>query len=395
MMKGLPENNRKMEHGDLTIDGLIHEGRSLQTRIGIFARNLENMEAGRNTSSATHHSRESYAIKESAKHIRFITSVTGTLEETIKDVFSLLCKFRGVDYGGIYLFNSQEEQLDLVCHYNLPGELLIRAISFPTNVRNLKSLLKRSIVSSNLQDIPLQARLILEKHGMEAFAVIPLNCQSKVVGCLIMSSKQETFLSRFELLLVEELSLRISRAIVLHDAHVRLKVAKEDLKNISMNLKSGSLPLTGNCVSSSLNLSFLGMMAEIERLCQTISHAADRITQKLSDRQNYISLAFHENRFNEIFVEIDFIIGVIKKLSNCAEMQVLSAGIGKHGYNETNHVVSLRSLVAFYQAINILVHNDNRPSAACAQFYAGNYRPLQWPVTLSCIDMQINRLVNN
>ena len=383
-----------MSHSLVSIDALIRKGTSLKNKIGMIARNLEDEANDYKENLPCLAKKTNRESGTSANPISFITPLSNGLEQAISDVFSLICSFKGIDHGGIYILNQHRKQLDLVCHYNLPDEFLARAIRFYQDSWQVNALLEGVVDFNGIQKIPLHARIAYEQHGIQSIALMPLIYQGQIVGCLNLASQKEVFVNRIEKMVIEGLALRISRIVALHLAQLRLTRANEGLTILMKSLRS-RFQVARSSEPKHVNGPFAGMKSEIEGLCTALSLASDKIMQKMKDGLQKRELPFLQKKVDALLQDIDLIVQIFVRLRFfCMSQSVTTAGRMLQ-HNNNNNDSFLDSLADFYQSLEVLVMNDNKQRPANTAYIAGKFEPLSRPLKLTDLNITINRLTPN
>ncbi len=384
-----------MSHSPLYIEALIREGASLKKKISIIAQDLEYKEHC-SMESGDHQPYTHKPVASNADHlIRFITPVAGVLENVISDIFSLICRFDGIDHGGIYFFNRIEKRLDLVCHYNLPDEFVSRSIQFARDSWQVNTVLEGTSGFIDVRHIPKHIKIGYEKFGISAIAIIPLVHHGQLVGCMKLASSKQQRISGLEKLVIDELALRISRAIALHVAQVRLRDADNELAAIMVNLQSGLRPEMRPWEPGSLNDFYFGMMDEVNKLFVSISSATERIKQNLTDELAKRELPYQQKKVDKLLQDIEFILNVILRLRVFCKSQPAVVLQGMRGHKHRTDGKLQDAMADFYEAVKVLISDAHKPKHSNNKFTAENFRPLNMPVRLGNIHFRINRLTTN
>ncbi len=384
-----------MNHPHESIETLIRKGTSLTLKIGMITRDLEYKANDHHENRVLAADGKGDLTRHLANHINFLTVLPDGLEKSILDIFSLVCSFHHVEYGGIYIFNRQQRRLDLVCHYNLPDESLAKMITFRRNSWQVKALFDGKTDFNCLEKIPLHDKIAYEIHDIQSVAIIPLIYQGQVVGCMKLSSQKKEIANAFEQVLIEALAVRISRTVALQLAQVRLNSAMEELCRISLHLESKFQILSRQTVNGPLAGFFFGMKEEIEGLSRAIFLVTEKIMQKLTDGQRSGKFPFIQKKVDTMLGDIDFIIGIISRLRVffISHSATIEQGIQPNA--EVRDGSFLDFMVELNHALEVLVMEEKKQKHAVTAFIAGQYKPLQRPVKLADLNFRIDRLNQN
>ena len=384
-----------MSHSLVSIDALIREGTSLKNKIGMIARNLEHdvVDSGENFPYLNE--KEIPARGRVTNKIRFITPLSEGLERTISDIFSMICNFDAVDHGGIYILNQRQKQLDLVCHYNLHDELLARMIRFNPNSWQVNTAFECPIDFNAIERVPLHVKIACEQCGIDAIALIPLIHHGRAVGCMHLAFQEVEQMSGFEKLVIEWLAERISRAIALHLAQVKLAKAKEGLTDIMSTLSARFQLVDQTSETEPINGFFAGMKDEIVGLCISLSLATEKIMHKMKDGQRRRELPFVQKKVDAMLIDIDLVINIFRRLRVFCNSQSTTLERGMLQHNSTTDASFLSSLDEFYHALEALVMDVRKQGTVKSAYIAGHFNPLSRPIALTDLKIRIDRLNPN
>ncbi|MDP1623478.1 MAG: GAF domain-containing protein [Bacteroidales bacterium] len=309
-------------------------------------------------------------------HIGLIDPLTGVLENTIHDIFSLICEFEGVDHGGIFRFNRGESEPVLICHRNLHDELLTGMIRFNHDSR------KGDVIQPDLtgfdcfQKIPLHVKIAFEQCGTHAIALIPLIYYGQVVGCMNLGSKHDEIATGFEKLIIEELTWRISRTIALQLALARLSDANQELTDFMQTINSGyGLLISSPETEIKLDHKF-GMKHEISELNNTITLAIEKVMKELGNGLRNRELPFNQKKVDMLVSDADHIVHIISQIRVFGQ---------RHSETIENDLRQIK---------NRLCELKGKPSLNM-EFSAGNYLLLERPITLKDLNFRTDRLIPN
>jgi hypothetical protein len=330
-----------------------------------------------------------------SNHIHFLTYMPGGLEKTIADIFSMICKLDGVDHAGIYIYDRRQRQLDLVCHYNLPGDFLARVVTFDRDSWQLNKVLKGPVDFDGIQHIPLATRISYEQMGIRELAIIPLVHRGQVVGCMNIASQTERYLNSFEKIITEGLAVRISRTVALYLAHLKLSEENEKLKNLMAKLKRKFRWVIQTSQRESPIGMYISTTDEIDGLSDAIFMATEKIMEKLNDGQRRRELPFLQKKVDAMLQDIELIIEIIGRLRVFCNSQAALLERGMLPQGSTGDMAFLGSMVEFYRGLEVLVKDDKKNEPVNAAYFNGHFQRLTRPVGLADLKFRIDRLVAN
>ncbi len=384
-----------MRHSPASIDDLIREGTSLKHRLGMLVRQLELGWDDLHGIQLDVPGRPQRSSGPDNRHIKFISPLPGGLKSAMTGIFSLVCSFDGVEHGGIYVFDKAQRHLDLVCHYNLNEELLARAITCDQGSWQVRTVLDGQSGPVGMQHIPLHALISYERSGIRAVVLFPLVHRGKVLGCIHLASRKEDFISGFEKVVLDGITLRVARTVALHLAQLRLNEANEVLNRLLVSIAKSVGRVVHPSATDPLHGFFAGMKNEIGGLARAIAMATAKIMQKLESGHRNRELPFMEKKVDGMLHDIDLVTRLICRLRVfCAsQYPILECGIPAF-YNPADKLF-VDSMMEFYKALEALVAEDKKQRPVTGSYIGSQFEPLSWPVRLSDVKTRTDRLLQN
>ena len=160
--------------------------------------------------------------------IDYLASLNKGLKKTLDNILKHIFRLYWVDAGGIYLFDSFTNNINLICHTGLSKRFVKEVKSYDIDSNQLKVLLKKKSIYTKSSDLPLAAKTLNEKEGILSVAIIPLiNGETmEFVGNLNLASKKYEEISEEDKKGVESIARRIVNLILYAQSQEKLKEAR-------------------------------------------------------------------------------------------------------------------------------------------------------------------------
>jgi PAS domain S-box-containing protein len=246
--------------------------------------------------------------------INLITSFSGRLEQTIRDVFIKLCQADCIFAGGLYLFYEDRQMMELICHYNLSNRFIDQVRSYDTASANY-AIVSRGIPMYDITpDIPAFSMKEFEKSGRKTISVIPLVHEKQVVGCLNFIFSDSEKITSEDKSFIETIAWRIARIIGLHDTQMQLKKTVEELNETISDLKIKQQMLIQKSKMESLGELSAGMAHEINQPLVIISLSIENIMQKMVQGQKNLAIPYLQRKFESILLNVNRIQQIVDNM---------------------------------------------------------------------------------
>lgn len=111
------------------------------------------------------------------------------LDDRLALVFDAILNATGMECGGVYLLDPEENTLQLVHHRGL-SESFVNAVRFyRADPSNLKLILSGQPLYTVYEDFPVFKKDAGKREGLRAIAVVPIHYEGRVVGCINTASR--------------------------------------------------------------------------------------------------------------------------------------------------------------------------------------------------------------
>ncbi len=167
---------------------------------------------------------------------------TGDLDEALDICLEAALKVEDVDYGGIYLVDTQTGGLNLRAHKNLPPEFVTVASHFEKQAPQARIIAEGGTrcqsYQSLLEELDLDPAIIKERlsFDLEALTFIPIRHEGKSIGSLNVASKSLSDFSEFDRYSLEALTVQIAGALARIFADHSLKASQHNLQTLFESL---------------------------------------------------------------------------------------------------------------------------------------------------------------
>ncbi|MEI6889346.1 MAG: PAS domain S-box protein [Bacteroidota bacterium] len=157
-------------------------------------------------------------------------STMTSMSEALSLSLTALLQIEGVDCGGIYLLDSAEGKLSLVAHHGLSAEFIAET-SFYDQDSPQTALVKEGVVLYlNFSESELLRDPVMEKEGLLSLALLPMQYEGEVIGCINIGSKTRTdFFDKIRFSL-EALAIQIGGTISRINAETLLKRSQQNFQ---------------------------------------------------------------------------------------------------------------------------------------------------------------------
>ena len=141
-------------------------------------------------------------------------------------------KMSGMDCGGIYLFDDQSGDLNLIVHQGLSKEFVQAVSHYDKNSDNSLHVKKGKPIYTLHNDFDVTMTPEEEREGIVAFMSLPLIDEGKVIGCLNLASHSADDIPLPLRVGIESVVAHIGNAIGRLKARDELKESEEHLRSL-------------------------------------------------------------------------------------------------------------------------------------------------------------------
>ena len=141
-------------------------------------------------------------------------------------------KMSGMDSGGIYLFDHESGDLNLIVHQGLSKEFVQAVSHYDKNSDNSLHVKKGKPIYTLHNDFDVSMTPKEKREGIRAFMSLPLIDEGKVIGCLNLASHSAEDIPAAFRVAIETVVAQIGNAIGRLKARDALKESEEHLRSL-------------------------------------------------------------------------------------------------------------------------------------------------------------------
>jgi PAS domain S-box-containing protein len=238
-----------------------------------------------------------------------LSSITESLEESLRIIFKYLMEIDWVSACGIFLLNAMKNKIDLVSYAGVSKKFARNIASYPKDSTIFQILTKkrpRYITTSQLHE---SSKPFMEKEGFRSTANIPLIHNDEVIGSLYLASKESEVVGKNDRLIVESIAARLANLIILIQTQEKLIRMNKKLSLNLKELREKQQLLIQKSKLESLGELSAGMAHEINQPLSVITLALENIISK--SKRQIPDQEYLDNKFEIISRNIEKIREII------------------------------------------------------------------------------------
>ncbi|MCU0370991.1 MAG: PAS domain S-box protein [Bacteroidales bacterium] len=212
-----------------------------------------------------------------------LSNVSTDLSSSLKMAFDNLLQIDWVSGGGVYLFDENKKNLNLVYTQGLSKEYTRMVSKYPYNSDPVSIILQKKPLYGAMGDFTESVRPYIQKENLKLIVSIPLIYQDEVIGCLNLGSKVTDEISPNDRMIIESIASRMAVLISLLQTREKLTVVNEELKKSLKEIRENQDLLIQKSKLESLGRLTAGLAHEINQPLSVIALAFENITYKLTD----------------------------------------------------------------------------------------------------------------
>jgi DNA-binding CsgD family transcriptional regulator/PAS domain-containing protein len=162
-------------------------------------------------------------------------AATDTLIEGLNLCLEASLQISGMDCGGIYLFDTRFQNLNMIVHKRLSEDFVKDVSTYDKDAENVLLIQKGEplyILKQNLR-VPLSPAE--QREGLRALASLPLFDKSKVSGCINVASHVFDEISTSSRIALETIAAQAGNVIARLQAKQALQESEEHLSSLMLN----------------------------------------------------------------------------------------------------------------------------------------------------------------
>ena len=141
-------------------------------------------------------------------------SATTSFQETLAYCLEAAMRVSGMDCGGIYLVNKEEQQITLAYHDGLSEAFVREAGSYPFDSDNARIIREGKPIYQTFNRILKSGKREIEEENLKAIAIIPILYKGEVIGNLNVASHTLGQVPEFSRKALETVTAHIGAAIM-------------------------------------------------------------------------------------------------------------------------------------------------------------------------------------
>lgn len=155
-----------------------------------------------------------------------------TMSSALNHSLEALMQIRGIDFGGIYLFDKQHSQLNLVAHKNLSDDFIHKVSQYDHDsiqVAIVKTGRPKYLVPGELGS---HSSRLWQNEGILSLAVLPLGFEGEITGCINLGSREYNQIPTDVRYAIESLLLQIGGTIARISAELELQRSQQNFQTL-------------------------------------------------------------------------------------------------------------------------------------------------------------------
>lgn len=159
-------------------------------------------------------------------------NLSSSVNETLETCLHAAILASGLDCGGIYLVNRNDETITLTIHEGLPQSFINHSESYGFDSENARLILKGKPIYHKADKLELKNRQILKIEQLRAIAILPISYRGEVIACLNVASHTLNQVPEFARKGLETITSHIGSAIMQARQEEAIAEAKSNLESL-------------------------------------------------------------------------------------------------------------------------------------------------------------------
>jgi PAS domain S-box-containing protein len=212
-------------------------------------------------------------------------SNTCDLQTTLNEVLSAAMQIKGVDCGGIYLYNESSQMLELAASVGIPEGFIKSVLQYALDMPYAQYILQGKPLYLSTEEARLSNNIYFEEDGIKAVAVAPIVHQGRMIATLNLGSHTQKTILLSAQRAIEAIAVQIGGSIVRAQAETARQISQHNLQSLFDTLrdmifvldKTGRLLYANHVVGKRLGYS----PAELLNMHVGDLHPPERYTEAL------------------------------------------------------------------------------------------------------------------
>ena len=162
-------------------------------------------------------------------------AATDNLIEGLNLCLEASLQISGMDCGGIYLFDSTFENLNMVVHKGLSKDFVKGVLTYGKDAENVLLIQKGKPLYTLERNLGRSRSPAEQREGLRALASLPLSDKSNVIGCINVASHVFDEISPSSRIALETIAAQTGNVIARLQAKQALEESEEHLRSLMLN----------------------------------------------------------------------------------------------------------------------------------------------------------------
>ncbi len=159
-------------------------------------------------------------------------SASQSFAETLQSCLQTALDISGMDCGGIYLVNESDDCLVLAHHKGLPEAFAGASALYLPGSEQHRLIMKGEAVYTCFPIVSVSDSEPIINERLKAIAILPVNCQNRIVACLNVASHTLEQVPEFSRKALETVASHIGSAIVQSKHEEQINIANKNFKSL-------------------------------------------------------------------------------------------------------------------------------------------------------------------
>ena len=159
-------------------------------------------------------------------------SSSSSIEETLHICLHGAIQASGLDCGGIYLVNRNDETINLTTHTGLPQSFINHSESYSFDSENARLILKGKPIYHKYNELGLNKSRTIQTEHLRAIAILPITFRGEVIASLNVASHTLNQIPEFSRKGLETITSHIGAAIMQARQEEAIAEAKNNLESL-------------------------------------------------------------------------------------------------------------------------------------------------------------------
>lgn len=166
------------------------------------------------------------------RNLAIILAQKSTLEEALPLCLDLALQVSGMDCGGIYLVDRQQEELVLKVHKGLSEDFVSRVSLFGKDTPNYQFVMRGDPLYQPYLRLPTNKPQAALQEGLRISSIIPVKFKDEVIACVNAASHSQDDMPEYNRVAIENLSFQLGNMIARLRVQQKLAESQEELQSM-------------------------------------------------------------------------------------------------------------------------------------------------------------------